>query len=326
MTMRALVSADRPVVRIWHPDNPKVYVEIQFESQAAANTAVEIDVTLSDPSVCGADPLPCQRPGVLAHEVPALIEDASDPDPARRWKMLVQSYAVLAGPSYRHDLGYVEMQTAPAPEGPWSEGTRLFVRPSASPMSTDGVAIQVDCALAGEPGLLATAGGLAAALVCASPAGFSILFYESTDHGATWRLAGTMLDGAELFDLCSADDGLAPAVTGADLYQVDDRTFLSVTPGVAMVDDPGDAPYGGCMVFEVVDLATGRLRRDGEGVAMPARWFGATAAAGESAVRYSGPCTWAPGAAALGYVLSIRVRDDSNPKILRIYGSGVAAP
>jgi hypothetical protein len=41
MTMRALVSADRPVVRIWHLDNPKVYVEIQFESQAAANTAVE---------------------------------------------------------------------------------------------------------------------------------------------------------------------------------------------------------------------------------------------------------------------------------------------
>jgi hypothetical protein len=38
MTMRALVSDDRPVVRIWHPDNPKVYVEIQFESQAAANT------------------------------------------------------------------------------------------------------------------------------------------------------------------------------------------------------------------------------------------------------------------------------------------------
>ena len=41
MTMRALVSADRPVVRIWHLDNPKVYVEIQFESRDAANTAVE---------------------------------------------------------------------------------------------------------------------------------------------------------------------------------------------------------------------------------------------------------------------------------------------
>jgi hypothetical protein len=41
MTMRALVNADRPVVRIWHPDNPKVYVEIQFKSQGAANTAVE---------------------------------------------------------------------------------------------------------------------------------------------------------------------------------------------------------------------------------------------------------------------------------------------
>jgi hypothetical protein len=41
MTMRAQVSADRPVVRIWHPDNARVYVEIQFESQDAANTAVE---------------------------------------------------------------------------------------------------------------------------------------------------------------------------------------------------------------------------------------------------------------------------------------------
>ena len=41
MTMRALVSADRPVVRIWHPDDPKLYVEIQFETQEAANTAVE---------------------------------------------------------------------------------------------------------------------------------------------------------------------------------------------------------------------------------------------------------------------------------------------
>jgi hypothetical protein len=36
-----LVSADRPVVRIWSPDDQKRYVELQFESQQAANTAVE---------------------------------------------------------------------------------------------------------------------------------------------------------------------------------------------------------------------------------------------------------------------------------------------
>jgi hypothetical protein len=41
MTMRALISADRPAVRIWHPDDPKLNVEIQFESQEAANTVVE---------------------------------------------------------------------------------------------------------------------------------------------------------------------------------------------------------------------------------------------------------------------------------------------
>jgi hypothetical protein len=40
MAMKALVSADRPVVRIWHPDDPKQYVELQFESQEAANSAV----------------------------------------------------------------------------------------------------------------------------------------------------------------------------------------------------------------------------------------------------------------------------------------------
>ena len=41
MTIRALVSADRPVVRIWSPDDQKRYVELEFESQQAANTAVE---------------------------------------------------------------------------------------------------------------------------------------------------------------------------------------------------------------------------------------------------------------------------------------------
>ena len=41
MTIRALVSADRPVVRIWSPDDQKRYVGLQFESQQAANTAVE---------------------------------------------------------------------------------------------------------------------------------------------------------------------------------------------------------------------------------------------------------------------------------------------
>jgi hypothetical protein len=40
MAMKALVSVDRPVVRIWHPDDPKQYVELQFESQEAANHAV----------------------------------------------------------------------------------------------------------------------------------------------------------------------------------------------------------------------------------------------------------------------------------------------
>jgi hypothetical protein len=41
MAIGALDTADRPVVRIWHPDDPKAYVEIQFETQAAADAAVE---------------------------------------------------------------------------------------------------------------------------------------------------------------------------------------------------------------------------------------------------------------------------------------------
>jgi hypothetical protein len=39
--IRALVSADRPVVRIWSPDEPRRYVELQLETQEAANAAVE---------------------------------------------------------------------------------------------------------------------------------------------------------------------------------------------------------------------------------------------------------------------------------------------
>ena len=50
MTMRALVSADRPAVRIWHPDNPKVYVEISREPRRRQHCgrAVEWDVEVRD--------------------------------------------------------------------------------------------------------------------------------------------------------------------------------------------------------------------------------------------------------------------------------------
>jgi hypothetical protein len=36
-------------VRIWHPDHPKLYVELQFKNQVAANAAVEqLDGILKD--------------------------------------------------------------------------------------------------------------------------------------------------------------------------------------------------------------------------------------------------------------------------------------
>ena len=31
LMLRALISADRPVVRIWSPDDPSRYVELRFE-------------------------------------------------------------------------------------------------------------------------------------------------------------------------------------------------------------------------------------------------------------------------------------------------------
>ena len=51
MTMRALVSADRPVVRIWHPDNPKVYVRNSVREprrRQHCGRAVERDVEVRD--------------------------------------------------------------------------------------------------------------------------------------------------------------------------------------------------------------------------------------------------------------------------------------
>ena len=46
MTMRALVSADRPAVGFWHPKNPKLYVEIRVQSQRLEHSgrAIERDV------------------------------------------------------------------------------------------------------------------------------------------------------------------------------------------------------------------------------------------------------------------------------------------
>ena len=41
MAIQALISADRPVVQIGHPDDPTRYLELEFETKAAANAAAE---------------------------------------------------------------------------------------------------------------------------------------------------------------------------------------------------------------------------------------------------------------------------------------------
>jgi hypothetical protein len=69
MAIRALVSADRPVVRIWHPDDPKVYVEIHIGRRVDQQPTDEAEHFIRCPG-CGGG-IDCGDLGqVFEHEGP----------------------------------------------------------------------------------------------------------------------------------------------------------------------------------------------------------------------------------------------------------------
>jgi hypothetical protein len=57
-------------------------------------------------------------PGVVVHEVSSLIEDISDADPSRRFKLFTHTYLVGADGVLHYDMGHIHLWWAPTADAP----------------------------------------------------------------------------------------------------------------------------------------------------------------------------------------------------------------
>ncbi len=288
---------------------------------APANSASDVSISVK----AGSTRCPSGTcAGRMIHEVPSLIEDPSDANAARRYKLFTHSYVVLPPDVLARDLGYIGLYTAPAPEGPWTFETKAIGWRGESELSSQDARFMAtdyaqlsNCLALTEPAALAVPGGIIdLALGCAyQDAGriaIRIELVRSLDNAKTFGYAGRLLRADE----ASCLGGAAPQLNAAHLFFQKGETYLSVSPaGRASGIEDG---YRGCQILPVL-TATAAVRRNADGELVVLRTLDGP---GESFV---GACAYAEGASAAGYLVP-QLAVDQPPRIFRIYASGVTAP
>jgi hypothetical protein len=254
--------------------------------------------------------------GNLIHEVSSLVFDASDPDAARKWKLFSFRYAAR-GEELLYVVGHIALQTAPAPEGPWSQpapnvgwrGPNVFSSEGARFVAQDEPAL-ADCNAFSEPSALATTNGLVLAVGCvSSDLAIRVVLLRSTDHAASWSYVGVLARSDDARCLGRAS-GLA-RVNAAELFEAGGKTWAFLTP------ESLSTGYQGCAAVEV-DLGGGGVKRDASGAPVVTRLLGT------ADERFSGACAYAEGARRATALMSIAFLSEARK--FRIFRSGVTVP
>jgi hypothetical protein len=281
-----------------------------FQYAAEPNEVTAITVTTTDPAFCDAGPCPVD--GVLWHEVPSIVADPADT--AAPYKLFVHSYvSAQGGATLRRDWGYIGMQTATSPTS-WSTEQKLLGWQSDATLSTSGVTQVLtdiaelhDCVTFTEPGAIVTDLGLDLALSCASsPAPgvveIRVVLLRSTDHAATFSFVSTLVSAGDFACL----DGLAPQILGPDLFTVAGSEYVVVSP-VGPVSNTDAGGYRGCLTIPIVDAGAGTIARGSGGAPSVVSWIES------SDGRFTGPCTYAEGATAVGQIVPMQFSEQAQP-------------
>ncbi len=294
----------------------------QYVAEPNAVTPITVSVTGSDPGFCDAGP--CSVDGVLWHEVSSIVADPTDA--TAPFKLFVHSYVSTGGGSaLRRDWGYIGMQTGASPAS-WGPEEKLLGWQSDATLSTSG-ATQVltdipalqDCVAFTEPGAIVTPNGLDLALSCVfmpSPGVVEIrvVLLRSTDHAKSFTFVS---------NLVSADDfgcigGSVPQILGPDLFTVSGTEYVVVSP-VGPVSNSASGGYRGCVTIPLADASAGTIARSADGAPSVVSWVQATDG------RFTGPCTYAEGATAIGQIVPMQFSAQELP-LFRILRTNLVEP
>lgn len=253
--------------------------------------------------------------GNLISEVSSLIYDADDPDLARRWKLFAHRYLVGAGVALHYRIGTITLQTAAQPQGPWTAPQKMIGWNSPSAYSSAGATVNAstlagmeDCIALTEPGAMWLPGTIELAVGCvyvsAGTPKIRIELLRSLDHATSWSPVSTLLEPEDANCLTPG-----ASINAAELFAVDGKVYVSGSPS-----DTGG--YHGCLIYQIDDLAGGRIKRHPDGKPVVTRTIVPTP------TRFSGACSYAQGAG--GFSMIVGFLGEARP--FRIFRTGIAAP
>lgn len=232
--------------------------------------------TVTDPArtACGATT--CS--GRWVYETPWLIDDNTDPNSARRFKLFAHKYFLspgrVQGASLYH-LGAIVMWTAPSLAGTWSSESSV-IGWNSTPAELLPVASNInalsgtsDCILVGEGSAAVTSVGIDFVFNCPFSSGGAIpqkiVMLRSTDHAASFQFVSTLLEPTDAGSFGGAQYFSAPSIIpGGGTLNNGNGQALLVTPVLSRSVNGGAAAdfYSGCVVIPFADASAGALIRD----------------------------------------------------------------
>lgn len=243
--------------------------------------------------------------GRWVYEVPFLVDDKTDPDSSKRFKLFAHKYFLYpAGTtSTIYTLGAIVMWTSPSPESSWSS-ERVVLGWNGTPQelaTTNKInslnAALNECLTLSEGTATSYQDNLDFVFACSNGITQKIVMLRSSDHASTFKYVSTPLtatDAASFNALYFSAPTLIPAETSAPV--------LIATPVINRSVSIGGSPfsgdfYSGCVAFPFADEATGKLFRNG--TTPLSIWK-----IGYQANHLNGACAWDRGAGVSGILIN----------------------
>lgn len=181
-----------------------------FDWVATVSTPASTTVTDTDPMLTACGAADCI--GRWVYETPTLVEDPSDPDPDRRFKLFANKYFLYPQPvssKTLYHLGAIVMWTASSPDAAWSPESVVLRWPLTPPQLAGGENIAgldaalANCLLVAEPGAAVINQVLWVVVACpyldavSSDVVQKIVLLQSQDHAASFSYTRTLLSPAD---------------------------------------------------------------------------------------------------------------------------------
>ena len=222
-------------------------------------TSYEYEQEVGEPSVAAGSPS-----GRWHYRTPWLIEDSTDPDATRRFKLFAHKFFFNPNTNaVDYQRGAIAMWTAATPDGTWSDEESIVLGWSGGPAALPPAVVVNTLNAALQPCLWISQGsasvgsnGIDFAFDCVTDNVNDvrkIVLLRSADHAQSFSYVSTLLQPVDALEYDGESFGMPALLPGAG-----NAPLLMASP----IDIDGNAR--GCVLFPIAEPATGKLFTTGD--------------------------------------------------------------